>query len=287
MVELLATGPRPVPDGTGPARFSHSQASLFDKCPRRWWFKYVAGLPDPAGDDARRGSLVHVILEYLSLRSPGDRTPDAAWDIATTHWTDEEPVSLRRSAWVHVMRALRLPDVVNPEAVATELKFTVELNGVPFSGAIDRVAHGHRGLVVTDWKDGKVPEHPDDRRNKRFQVLNYAAVLPLLDTPMDRPRDASLVYTAHGQVQNYPVTDKALAVSTGWLRNVWDRLQSARQTGEFPEKPSALCSWCPAVAVCPPGMDAVRARAELGKHLGEHGTAALASEIAVDVRTAA
>jgi putative RecB family exonuclease len=285
--------PAPIPDDEGPQRFSVSQGNTFAKCQRRWWWQYIAGVDDPPGDDARRGSLVHTVLEHLCLLPPAERTVDAAARIAFEHWHPEpgeppDPPGLRRVAWRNVLRALNLPEVVTPDTVATEVPVKVVLDGVPLTGYIDRVAHGRRGLEVDDYKDGKRPTHSGSRSEKKRQVIIYAAALPLVDNPatgdsFPRPTDASLIYTAAGVVDRYPVTDRAVETAVGWLRGQWDVLRTARATGDFPVNPSALCSWCPAVAMCPEGLDAVAARARNPeKSLGAHGRRALAAEAAED-----
>jgi putative RecB family exonuclease len=276
----------PIPDDEGPQRFSVSQGNTFAKCQRRWWWQYIKGIDDPPGADARRGSLVHAVLEHLCLLPPAERTVDAAARIAFEHWHPEpgqppDPPALRRVAWRNVLRALNLADVVGADTLATEVEVRVSLDGVPLTGYIDRVAHGHRGLEVADYKDGRRRTDSRSRAEKRRQVIIYAAALPLVDDPgtgngFPRPTDASLIYTAAGVVDRYPVTDRAVETAVGWLRGQWDALRTARATGDFPVNPSALCSWCPAVAMCPQGLDAVAARARNPeKSLGDHGRRAL------------
>lgn len=268
----------------GPSWLSFSQATTFEECPAKWEAKYLLGVEDESGPEARRGLLVHAALEHLVLLPPPERTPSVAIELVRTLlpagacWeaVDPDPF-LHRAAWVNLMRSLRLPEVTDPEVVATELRFRVVLEGVPFTGLIDEVAHGPRGLVVRDWKDGRRSKYANAKASKKRQVISYSAAVPLA-TDLPRPRDAEVVWTAEGEVDRYPVTDKAVASSVGWLRGVWDGIQTARATGVFEDKPGPLCSWCPAVGQCPSGLDAVRDRVELGKRIGDHGRLALESQ---------
>ena len=45
---------------------SPSQASTFLSCQARWYFRYMAGLPDPPAGGAVRGKAVHKLIEYAS-----------------------------------------------------------------------------------------------------------------------------------------------------------------------------------------------------------------------------
>lgn len=282
--------PGPVPDGEGPQRLSVSQANTYAKCARRWWWQYIAGIKDPPGPDAIRGTLVHKVLEHLCLLPPGQRTIDAAARIALEHWntTDDGPVPawVRRVAWRNVVRALRLPEVTEPAAAGVEVGFDVTLNGVPFRGFIDRVTNGPDGIEIDDYKDGNVPRYDDGRAEKKRQIVLYAAAYELGPQPLNpdglvRPVAGSLIYTAAGVVDRYPITGQAVSSAVRWLRRQWDGIQTARVSGEFPTNPGPLCSWCPAVGRCPDGLRATATRAaNPDKSLGEHGRLALTVEAA-------
>ena len=43
---------------------SPSQATTFLSCQARWYFRYMAGLPDPPAGGAVRGKAVHKLIEY-------------------------------------------------------------------------------------------------------------------------------------------------------------------------------------------------------------------------------
>lgn len=280
--------PQPVADDDGPQRFSVSQAGTFDRCPRRWWWQYIIGVDDPPGRDARRGTLVHTALEHLTQLPPGERTVAAAERIVFEHWrpgdldSSPDPPALRRAAWRNVLRALNLPQVTEPVVLATEVSIKgVVLDGVPLSGFIDRVAQGENGVEIDDYKDGNRRTDSRSKAEKKRQVIIYAAAYPYIQQGLTSggvatPTHASLIYTAAGEVDRYPVTEHAVRTAVDWLKDRWDELRTARATGDFPVRPGPLCSWCPAVDRCPQGTDAVRARARNpAKSLGDHGRRAL------------
>lgn len=269
---MTRPGPRPKPVSLkkGPKGFSFSQAELAEKCLMQWYWKYLTPLQFDSGPDAARGVLVHTILEHLCRLPPGERTTAAAMRIAAEQWGPDDPGWLKQDAWVHVTRALRLPEVTDVEVVATEIDFKVDLDGVPFGGKIDRVAHTDHGLSSDDYKDGKRNDHPKSLLGKRRQVMLYAEAWRILNGT--RPDDASLIWTASGVVDRHEVTAESVDEAIGWYTRQWERLEKARVSGRFPVKPGPLCSWCPAVAHCPAGIEAVRYRASLpGKSLGDPG----------------
>jgi len=55
------------------SHFSASQIKLFNRCPRRWYYKYVEKLPTPPPSDALKyGTLIH---EQVEAQIQGDDTP--------------------------------------------------------------------------------------------------------------------------------------------------------------------------------------------------------------------
>ncbi len=63
------------PDLEGQWKVSASQVKTWKACPRKWGFKYLDGIPDPAGPAAAFGSAVHKVLENW-LKDPERTIPD-------------------------------------------------------------------------------------------------------------------------------------------------------------------------------------------------------------------
>ena len=49
MATDFLTDLEPLPDPAGPRRHSISEVEMYLRCPRRWYYKYRVGLPDPSG----------------------------------------------------------------------------------------------------------------------------------------------------------------------------------------------------------------------------------------------
>ncbi|MDP7258657.1 MAG: PD-(D/E)XK nuclease family protein, partial [Acidimicrobiales bacterium] len=70
-----------------PKTFSPSAASTYDKCPRRWRYRYIEKLPDPPGEAALIGTFAHRVLELLCREDPSLRTVEQARDLAREVWS--------------------------------------------------------------------------------------------------------------------------------------------------------------------------------------------------------
>jgi putative RecB family exonuclease len=259
--------------------FSASSSGTFEQCPKQWYFKYVAKLPDPPGEDAILGTFTHSVLELLLQEPAIERTKERAKVIAREIWpeieqdtdfitlslNEAEALAFRQRSWTAIEG---LWDLEKPQDVivdSTEFEVKVEIAGIPFRGYIDRVDQEQDGLVVTDYKSGKAPK---DRYmgNKLHQVLLYAAALEALNG--DRPQRARLFFLNNRNTENQQnrrivevdVNDKTLSQTTKKLQRTWQDLNRACEDETFPTKPQILCKWCSFLPNCSEGKQWVSTR---------------------------
>jgi len=258
-----------------PRHLSVSSASIYDQCPRRWQFKYVERRPDPKGIPALVGILAHRILEDLLALEPIDRTIDNARIIAARLWPDavadpdfvaldldeQKTRAFKWDTWRAVEGLWHLEDPAEVDVHSTEQRLSVELAGIPFLGIVDRVDHHGDGLVVSDYKSGKLPR-PRYLPDKLGQVMLYAAALEAAGEP--RPVRTRLLYLGSQMVET-PVTGGAIDKALNGLRSTWDALVTANRTAHFEPSPGPLCGWCPYAAACPEGLTEVRNRSARGQ----------------------
>jgi putative RecB family exonuclease len=65
------------------------------------------------------------------------------------------------------------------------------------------------------------------------------------------PTRLRLIYLADGQLLDYtPDLDELLRFEKT-LTAIWNAIQSAGMTGDFPPNPSKMCNWCAHQALCP------------------------------------
>lgn len=258
-----------------PRSFSVSSAGTWQQCPRRWRFRYIEKRSDPPGEAAVLGTFVHRVLELLCVEPAGSRTIARARELATKTWpeTREDPnyIALdlnedaqRQFKWRSWTAIENLWQIENPDEVevqAVESKIQATVGGVPFYGIVDRLDLEPDGLVVTDYKTGKVPR-PGDLPKSLDQVLLYAAAVE--DHSGELPIRARLYFLGSG-VHETKVTKASLEKAVGKFAKSWTSINQACNTDDFPTDVGPLCGWCNFVADCAEGTAEVQARASRGR----------------------
>ena len=268
----LEGGVREVGVPTPPPRLSPSGASTFEQCPRRWRFRYVDRLPDPAGEAALAGSFAHRVLELLLQADPADRTKDTAKAIARREWPETEAEDdyqalelddeggrrFRWKAWQAIEGLWALEDPAEVEVRATEIDVEADLGGVPFRGIVDRLEVEGDGLVVTDYKSGRAPS-PRYASSRLDQVLLYAAAVT--ESTGEMPVRARLLYLGQRPVGT-DVTPKAVDTVVEKLAGTWSSLNSACRADDFEPRTGPLCGWCAYAEHCAEGTAEIAIRAK-------------------------
>lgn len=275
---LIEKGLNGVADGP-PAYLSPSSASTFRSCPRRWKFRYIDKLADPAGEAALAGTFAHRVLELLCQAPPVERTLEAARSIARDVWPEtladpdfvalalDEPEQrrFRWLSWTAIEGLWRIEDPADVTVEATEQKIDTVLDDVPFRGIIDRVdrASGDAGapIVVSDYKSGRAPSarFQDGRLE---QVLLYAAALEA--STGERPRTARLLYLGQCIIET-EVTEELIERAVRALTDTWEQMAACLDSDEYGPSPGPLCGWCPYAAQCPEGLDELARRSASGR----------------------
>ncbi len=265
-VEQVPHARKPAP----PRWLSPSGATTFNQCSRRWRFKYVERLPDPAGEAALRGKFAHRVLELVMQLPPQNRTPGEAQAVARRCWpefeADQEYQGLgldesggrrfRWKAWKAIEGLWQIEDPEQVEVRSTELDIQTELRGIPFRGVVDRLDNTDDGVVVVDYKSGRMPASGfgDPRLD---QVLLYAAAVT--ETTGRMPVLAQLLYLGQGRIATR-VNPMNLNGAVERLAATWKSVNTACDTDEFKPSPGPLCGWCPYVDHCPEGKVEVAER---------------------------
>ena len=264
---------RVAPDGP-PPYLSPSSASTFRSCARRWKFRYVDRLPDPAGEAAIAGTFAHRVLEELMELPSSQRTTDQAKVLARELWpeTEEHPdfVALelddteqrrfRWLAWTAIEGLWRLENPVEVNVVANEQKIDTTLRSVPFRGIVDRLERASSdpsaALIVSDYKSGRAPSrrYQDGRLE---QVLLYAAAIEA--STGERPQAARLLYLGQRIIET-PVNEELLDSAITGLEETWNNLTTSVSANEFAPTPGPLCGWCPYAGECPEGLSELASR---------------------------
>lgn len=262
-----------------PPYLSPSSASTFRSCAKRWKFRYIDRLADPAGEAALAGTFAHRVLEVLLDEPAVQRTTDRAREIAREVWPEteadpdyvalaldeQEQRRFRWLGWTAIEGLWQLEDPALVTVVATEQKVDTHLGEVPFRGIVDRLerssADASAGLVVSDYKSGRAPS-PRFQHDRLDQVLLYAAAVEAFNG--ERPKAARLLYLGQCIVET-EVTDELLDASIEALQQTWSHINIAVDTQTYEASPGPLCGWCPYAGECTEGLAELELRQSSGR----------------------
>jgi len=212
---------------------------------------------------------VHAVLERLFDAPAGQRTPEAARALLRPAWQQQlekrpelaelfpgDVDGTELAGWLADAEKLldswfRLEDPNRLEPAERELYVETELeSGLRLRGYVDRVDVAPTGEVrVVDYKTGRAPSR-DFEGKAMFQMKFYALVLWRLRGVV--PRRLQLVYLGGGA--RWIAYDPDLADLEAVERKLlalWEAIQRALATGEWPANRNRLCDWCSYQALCP------------------------------------
>jgi hypothetical protein len=225
---------------------SVSAINRFAECERSWWFRYVQGLPDPAGKAAQDGTEAHARLaHYLSTGE------DVLGPIEKTG-------------------AALIPAPGPGLLIEHRIDGVLDLGGIPLIGGMDLLDERDRVAVLTDWKFKSTPgmDSADALKSadtgEGRQMLGYAEWYR-----RSRPEAKSVVlrHVHFATRKPHRAIEYRVEVGLDEVRNSWQRVadsygnrlrRAARaETPEEVEPNTGYCyrfhKPCPFMAQCPLG----------------------------------
>jgi putative RecB family exonuclease len=256
-----------------PTSLSPSKVASFKDCALAFRFSNIDRLPEPPSPAATKGSLVHRALELLFCEPAPARTLPAALaclDRARAEFsTDTEYVGLELDAEAAarfaadaeslLRRYFTLEDPTTVHPIGMELLLEAKVGSLTLRGIIDRLElDADGGLVVTDYKTGKVPGVMHEQ--SRLGGVHFYAFL-CEQVLGRRPARIQLLYLA----EPVAIVAEPSAQSIRGLEQrtsaIWKAVERACANEDFRPRPSALCNWCSYQEYCPAfGGDPAKAR---------------------------
>lgn len=243
---------------------SPSRANDFKTCPLMYRFRAIDRIPEPPAPAAVRGTLVHATLERMFSRPAGQRIESEIAATVPDIWADlvEQRPELadlippaELDSWFAAARQLLgtyfgLEDPTRLEPQACELRVEVDLaDGVPARGFIDRLDVSPGGLIrVVDYKTGNSPRERY-AGDVLYQLKFYALMLFRMHGTV--PARLRLVYLGDNKLLEYTPDEAELVAFERGVVALWQAIQRATETGNFPPRRSRLCDWCSFQALCP------------------------------------
>ncbi len=244
---------------------SPSRAGDFTQCPLLFRLRAIDRLPEAPQRATTLGTLVHAVLERLFDAPAAQRTRDTARALLQPEWdalVAAEPLladlvadSAERAQFFDDARArlgmyftLENPERLEPEG--RELRLEAELEGGPaLRGIVDRLDVAPDGAIrVIDYKSGATPRAGYGAQAE-FQMRFYAILVE--KTRGRRPSVMRLLYLRDGGVKELSPTDADMAAVELQVRETWASIEACATSGQFPTRPSKLCSWCSFQSTCP------------------------------------
>lgn len=254
----------PPPASPKPIRdyLSHSAISLYQSCPLRYYFRYVAGLPErTVSANLVFGSAVHRAIEHhFNELLAGDEPPtlDALIGEYDRHWQDADPQAVQFGKDDDVeslgqlaqkmFEAFQVSSLASPTGqiigVEEELRGTVVPGCPDILGRIDLLVEAAEELVVTDLKTSRSRWSRDQADDSAGQLLLYHELVRDF-APGKRVRLQFAVLTKTKEpvmdLHEVPVEQKRIDRTKRIVEQVWRAIDS----NAFYPAPSILqCPSC-------------------------------------------
>lgn len=242
---------------------SPSKVSAFKDCALAFRLSNIDRVPQPPSAAATKGTLVHRALELLFCQAPEDRVLPVALDCLAQakaeisghpefvglHLDSAAEAEFAAESEVLVRRYLDLEDPRRVRPIGLELMLSAQMGSLTLRGIIDRLElDADGGLVVTDYKTGKVPGVAYEQ--SRLGGVHFYAFL-CKEVFGQIPVRVQLLYLS----QPLAIVTQPSEQSVRALRNragaVWRAIERACATEDFRPRPSPLCNWCSYQDYCP------------------------------------
>jgi len=269
-----------------PPSLSPSKVASFTECALAFRFSAIDRLPEPPSAPATKGTLVHRVLELLFALPPAERTLAAGLtlldeafeslqlhpDLAGLELPAEQLAAFLDDAEVLVRRYFELEDPTAVTPIGLELSLDAHLGDLHLRGIIDRLElDADGGLVVTDYKTGRVPSATQERA--RLGGVHFYSFLCEQVFGV-RPAKVQLLYLREPVAIITTPTEQSTRGLQRKVEAVWAAVERACERDDFRPQPSHACTWCAFTSFCPSfGGDPDEGRAVAERLRAEHRSA--------------
>jgi ATP-dependent helicase/nuclease subunit A len=252
----------PVLAPLGRGRHSATELMVFQRCPRRHWLRYIAGIREPAlalggptwKSAAVKGTVVHDVLEHLREEEDADALlEDAIERHAPDAPAEDAPEGSRyRSALRReIARVAENPEyraLADHPHARRELPFLFILGeGRYAEGFFDLAAPGAEGLRILDVKTGDTPVAEAVEKYAPQRDVYTSAASAIAGMPV---AEFLFAFSRTGQLSDAPLPSGGVDAARERVLEAVGKIEA----GERALRPDvAACEWCPyrKVGVCP------------------------------------
>ena len=215
--------------------YSMSRLMEYERCPRRFFFKYEQGLPEMVEQTGRFGAVVH---KAISQAIKGEDWESVLVDLPMEE-IEEAKIKVRTALnWLPMLGTVRGTEV--KFALTEENQLTdFEADNAFVRGIIDLITETPHGLAIWDWKTGH-------SKPTKFQIFFYARAVELaLRRPVVK---AGYILLTSGELLEYDVDEEELEITS---KKMWKLIRRLEKDKDFEPIPGQHCAFCSYVSLCP------------------------------------
>jgi CRISPR-associated protein Cas4 len=236
---------------------SYSHISTYKTCPYQFYFKYFLGIPGVDSQAKSFGMTMHNTLrafyERLKIAKeglPGVEQPPGKEDLVEIYkskWINKgyESKKQEQNRFKAGKKSLLeyFDDFYTWEAnpVWLEEKFRVNVDDFWIKGVVDRLDKEDDGLVIVDYKTGKIPSR---RPKKDLQLALYAMAVE--EIRKEKVREAYLMYLQGPKKFTVDIGDEVRREVKEEIKEVLEELKKM----DFKPTPGFLCRYCDYRSIC-------------------------------------
>jgi putative RecB family exonuclease len=237
---------------SSPARLSYSSVNTYELCPQKFKFQYEDRLPTARSPALAFGDSLHRALHRFHDRPVPVAPPlEELQELLDAVWVSEGFADPSEESTYHDHARQVLAQYHRDNAAdyripaALEFRFTIDVEGIPVSGVIDRLDRiPGGGYEIVDYKTNRrLP--PQDRIDRDLQLSIYA--LAAREVWGIEPERLTLYFLLPGQ----RMSTTRSAVDLDELRRRIVTVAERISTGRFEPRENPLCDWCEFQELCP------------------------------------
>ncbi len=237
-------------------RLSSSSLKMYRQCPQRWKLKYIDRLPEAPKPFFNLGTAVHAALEaFYRGRTAAPASLEAvleafreAFDPAA-YPTDEE-AARREADGLRMIEEFYHKHAADFEpALAVEKRLVFDIDGVPFTGFVDRIDKvGEGALRIVDYKTGR--SFDLDRAREEIQLTLYQ-----IGTEQKFGMEVESLALYHVPSQTAFEVERRGEAEVEEVRALVGDTARRIEAGAFEPRRGAHCRWCDFQPFCPAFAD--------------------------------
>lgn len=238
-----------------PTKYSPSRLSVYQTCPRQYFFQYVRKLPRRAWANQSFGVSLHRTLHQLhESGGPQEQTLDKALNQLDASWTSagyasaEEEALARERGKELLAKYYETWSIQEGTPILLEKRLSAPYQDIHLMGIIDRVdRHPDGSLEIIDYKSGYAPETVSLTTVQQLSIYHHLIASRLGEAPVRH----SIHYLASDVRISLTLADRAEEILEA-VRATVRRLESDEQ---YQPVADSHCNWCDYQRFCPEGRN--------------------------------